>query len=134
MAVVWQEGIDVAQPQAVVVGAVIPRQEETAKPGERRMIQQVPDTTVGRQKAAGAPACRLHGLACADGQGAQQQDRRALHLFAGVCLPARSSIHFRIRSATWRLFLSCMIMWLLPRRTARSGGANMSAWPPAILT
>ena len=40
-------------------------------------------------------------------------------------LRTRSSIHRRIRSAICRLFLSCMIMWLLPRMPL-SGG--LSIW------
>jgi hypothetical protein len=43
------------------------------------------------------------------------------------------SIHCRIRSAIWRLFRSCMIMWLFPRMP-RSGGYSISAAPPAALT
>jgi hypothetical protein len=48
------------------------------------------------------------------------------HFTAPLRLRGCSSIHFRIRSAICRLFLSCIIMWLLPR-IPRSGGASMSA-------
>ena len=48
------------------------------------------------------------------------------HFFAPLGLLTRSSIHLRMRSAICRLFLSCMIMWLLPRMP-RSGGASISA-------
>jgi hypothetical protein len=48
------------------------------------------------------------------------------HLFLPLRLLTRSSIHCRMRSAICRLFLSCMIMWLLPRMP-RSGGLSICA-------
>ena len=53
MAVVRQEGAEVAQRQAAVVGAVVPRQEQTGEPGERRMVQQVLNGVVRPQVRAG---------------------------------------------------------------------------------
>ena len=52
--------------------------------------------------------------------------RIACHLFPLLRLLTRSSIHCRMRSAICRLFLSCMIMWLLPRMP-RSGGLSICA-------
>src|SRR2546430_7881910 len=43
-----------------------------------------------------------------------------------------SASHFRITSATWRLFLSIIIMWLLPLMPM-SGRTASAARPPAAL-
>jgi hypothetical protein len=43
-----------------------------------------------------------------------QQFRRNLRYCVFFLFSTCSSIHFKIRSATWLLFLSCMSMWLLP--------------------
>ena len=46
MAVIRQERTDVAQPQAYVIGAIIPRQEQPTEARERGVAQQIPDAGV----------------------------------------------------------------------------------------
>jgi hypothetical protein len=56
---------------------------------------------------------RLSSCGCGGEQ--QRENCAGAHLLAAARLLTDSSIHFRIRSAICRWFLSCMIMWLLPR-------------------
>ena len=54
MAVIRQKGTDIAQPQTVVIAAVIARQEQTAEAGECWMVQEIQDRVVRGQVF---PAC-----------------------------------------------------------------------------
>ena len=98
------------------------QREVDANPGRRDQHQPAAPDQVAQYSGSGH--CRSP----------IERDRACsvLHFLTPAGLLTRSSIHFRIRSATCRWFLSCMIMWLLPR-VPISVGLIIWACPPAVL-